>query len=153
MPIAYIPRTRERYRNYPAYRWVVNHDAPWTPLTKPIRQCRVALISSGGFYAKGQPSFVDNDPSYRLVPMQTRREDLLIYHHGYRDNDADHDPNCVFPMERLLEMAAAGEIASTADAAVSFLMSYSPNRDIERAGRIAEELRQMEVDAALCVPV
>lgn len=62
MPIAYIPRTRERYRNYPAYRWVVNHDAPWTPLTKPIRQCRVALVSSGGFYAKGQPSFVDNDP-------------------------------------------------------------------------------------------
>ena len=153
MPIAYIPRTRERYSNYPAYRWVVNHEVPWTPLTKPIRQCRVALISSGGFYAKGQPSFVDNDPSYRLVPMQTRRADLLIYHHGYRDDDPDRDPNCVFPMERLLEMAAAGEIAGTADAAVSFLMSYSPNRDIERAGRIVEELRQMEVDAALCVPV
>jgi D-proline reductase (dithiol) PrdB len=153
MPIAYIPRTRERYRNYPAYRWVVNHDAPWTPLGPPIRECRVALISSGGFYVKGQPPFVDNDPSFRLVPVGTRREDLLIYHHGYRDDDPDHDPNCVFPIERLLELAAAGEIGGVAEAAVSFLMSYSPSRDTARAALIAEELRRMKVDAALCVPV
>ena len=153
MPIAYIQRTRERYAKYPPYRWVVNHDAPWTPLAKPIRECRVALVSSGGFYAKGQPAFVDYDRSFRLVPMDTKPEDLRIFHHGYRDDDADRDPNCVFPIERLRDLAATGEIGGVAEAAVSFLMSYSPRLDMERAPLIADELRRMEVDAALCVPV
>ena len=153
MPIAYIPRTRERYRNYPPYRWVVNHEAPWTPLVKPIRECRVGLISSGGFYVEGQPPFGANDTSLRLVPMATKREALRIYHHGYRDDDPDRDPNCVLPLERLRELAAAGEIGGVSDAAVSFVMSYHPRRDLERAPKIAAELHRMEVDAVLCVPV
>jgi len=153
LPIAYIPRTRERYQRYRPYRWVVNHDTPWAPLAKPIRECRVALISSGGFYATGQPPFVENDPSFRLVPVGTRREDLRIYHHGYRDDDPDRDPNCVFPLDRLRDLAAAGAIGSLAEAAVSFVTFYSARRDVERAGGIAAELRRMEVDAALCVPV
>ncbi len=153
MPIAYIPRTRERYWKFPPFHWAVNHEAPWTPLAKPIRECRVALVSSGGFYAKDQPPFVENDPSFRLVPVETRREDLRIYHHGYRDDDADRDPNCVFPIERLRELAATGEIGSVAEAAVSFVTFYSARRDVERATRIAAELRRMEVDAALGVPV
>jgi len=153
MPIAYIPRTRERYWKFPPYRWVTNHEAPWTPLGKPIRECRVALVSSGGFYVNGQPPFVDSDPSFRLVPVETRREDLRIFHHGYRDDDADRDPNCVLPLERLRELAATGEIGSVAEAAVSFLFSYVPRRDLERAPQIAGELRRMGVDAALCVPV
>jgi D-proline reductase (dithiol) PrdB len=153
MPIAYIQRTRERYWNFPPFHWAVNDEAPWTPLAKPIRECRVALVSSGGFYTKDQPPFVENDPSFRLVPVETRREDLRIYHHGYRDDDADRDPNCVFPIERLRELGAAGEIGSVAEAAVSFVTFYSARRDVERAGRIAAELRRMEVDAALCVPV
>lgn len=39
MPIAYIQRTRERYAQYSPLTWVVNHDAPWTPLAKPLRDC------------------------------------------------------------------------------------------------------------------
>ena len=39
MPVAYIPRTRELYKSYGAYRWVVNESAPpWTPLSKPLRR-------------------------------------------------------------------------------------------------------------------
>jgi D-proline reductase (dithiol) PrdB len=153
MPIAYIQRTRERYHMYPPYRWAVNHEAPWAPLAKPIRECRVALVSSGGFYASDQEPFGENDASFRLVPVQTRREDLRIYHHGYRDDDADRDPNCVFPIERLRELAAVGVIGSLAEAAVSFVTFYSARRDVERAPRIAEALQRMQVDAALCVPV
>ena len=82
MPIAYIQRTRERYADYPAYKWVVNTEAPWTPLAKPIRECRLALVSSGGFYLAGQPSFEDNDLSYRLIPSDADVRPLRIYHHG-----------------------------------------------------------------------
>ena len=98
MPIAYIARTRERYAEYPPFRWAVNAEAPWTPLAKPIKECRLALVSSGGFYLKTQPPFGENDTSYRKIPWDTNPADLRIYHHGYRDADADRDPNCVFPL-------------------------------------------------------
>lgn len=154
MPIAYIARTRERYAKFPPYRWVVNTDAPWTPLAKPIKDCRLALVSSGGFYVAGQPPFEDNDLSYRLIPRDTRMADLRIHHHGYRDSDADRDPNCVFPLDRLRELEASGVIGELAPVAVSFVMTYVARRDItERGPRIASELRERGVEAALCVPV
>ncbi|MGO9267053.1 MAG: hypothetical protein ACLQBA_19620 [Candidatus Binataceae bacterium] len=47
MPVEYIPRTRELYSGYTPYRWVVNADTPpWTPLAKPIAECKVALETS-----------------------------------------------------------------------------------------------------------
>jgi D-proline reductase (dithiol) PrdB len=154
MPIAYIPRTRERYADYPPYRWVVNDEAPWTPLARPLAECRLALVSSGGFYLKDQPPFEDNDASYRAIPKATDLRDLRIHHHGYRDDDADRDPNCVFPLERLRELEAAGVLGQLAEHAISFVTLYSWRREVEeRAPRIVRELQRMAVDAAFLVPV
>ncbi len=154
MPIAYIQRTRERYAQYPPYKWAINDEAPWTPLAKPLKDCRLALVSSGGFYLEGQPPFEENDASYRLIPTDAEPRDLRIYHHGYRDNDPDHDPNCVFPLERLRELAAVGVIGELAAAAVSFVTLYSGRREIqERAPAIVAELRALGAEAALLVPV
>lgn len=154
MPIAYIPRTRERYAQYPPYRWVVNTEAPWTPLPRPLRECRLGLISSGGFYHKDQPPFDDSDMTWRLIPIDSPLADLRIHHHGYRDDDADRDPNCVLPLDRLREFAATGVIGSLASHAVSFVMTYAARRDInERGPGIAAELKAMGVDAVLAVPV
>ena len=154
MPIAYIQRTRERYAEYPAYKWVVNTEAPWTPLAKPIKECRLALVGSGGFYLAGQPPFEDHDLSYRLIPSDADVRALRIYHHGYRDDDADRDPNCVFPLERLRELEAASVIGGLADVAVSFVMTYAAHREVtERGPRIAAELTARNVDVALLVPV
>ena len=75
MPIAYIARTRERYAEYPPFRWAVNTEAPWTPLAKPIKECRLALVSSGGFYLKTQPPFGEDDTSYRKIPWDTNPMD------------------------------------------------------------------------------
>ena len=101
MPIAYIQRTQERYAAFAPYKWAINAEAPWTPLAKPIRDCRLAVITSGGFYLPGQEPFVDNDTSFRVIPKNVDLRELKIHHHGYRDADADRDPNCVFPMDRL----------------------------------------------------
>jgi len=154
MPIPYIQRTRERYAAYPAYRWVVNTEAPWTPLAKPIAATRLALLSSGGFYLPDQPPFTDGDVSYRRIPTSTRLADLRIYHHGYRDDDPDRDPNCIFPLDRLRELAAAGVIGALVDPAFSFVMTYAAQRDInERGPQLAAALRELGADAALLVPV
>ena len=59
MPVAYIPRTRELYNAYTPYRWVMNEEPPpWTPLKKPLAECKVALMSSGGVLYRDQPRFI-----------------------------------------------------------------------------------------------
>jgi hypothetical protein len=49
-PIRYAERLNAHYRSqgFPPYSWTVNHDAPLTPLGRPLSQCRVALLTSGG---------------------------------------------------------------------------------------------------------
>lgn len=154
MPIAYILRTQERYAQYSPYQWVINTEAPWTPLAKPLKECRLALLGSGGFYLKHQPPFEETDSSYRLIPKDANLKDLRIYHHGYRDDDADRDPNCVFPLDRLRELEAAGVFGELAASALSFVTVYSARREVEeRAPKIVGELRAMTVDAAFLVPV
>jgi len=154
MPVAYIPRTRELYRNYPAYRWVVNDAAPWTPLKKPVAQCKLALMSSGGILYRDQPRFHREDASYRRIPKQARREDLDIWHFGYPTKDAQSDPNCVFPIERLREFEAEGAIGELSDPAFSFMGGiYSARRVREElAPKMVEELRGARVDAFYIVP-
>jgi hypothetical protein len=154
MPIAYMARTRERYARFAPYKWVVNTEAPWSALTKPIAETRVALISSGGFYVEGQVPFGENDTSIRPIPRDTPAGDLRIYHHGYRDTDPDEDPNCIFPIARLRELESAGVIGALVDPAWSFVMVYSPRREIEeRAPVLVAALRAAGAEAALLVPV
>ncbi len=108
-PIEYIPRTRELYSAHEPYRWVRNEDAPWTPLTKPVSRCRVALASSAGIYHVGQSPFhTRDDTSIREIPKGAAVEDLRVVHFGYRTEDAKGDPNCVFPLERLRELERRG---------------------------------------------
>ncbi len=111
MPVAYIPRTRDLYNDFTPYRWVENDSTPFTPLTKPISECRIALISSGGIMYRDQPRFHREDASYRRIPLDARRDELSVWHFGYPTGDAERDVNCVFPLERMRRLyAAAGVI-------------------------------------------
>ena len=81
MPVAYIPRTRDLYSDFIPYRWVENDDLPaFTALPKPIAECKVALISSGGIMYRDQPRFHREDASYRRIPKNATRDDLSIWH-------------------------------------------------------------------------
>jgi D-proline reductase (dithiol) PrdB len=155
MPVAYIPRTRELYASYAPYRWVVNEDAPWTPLTKPLSKCKVALISSGGIHHKDQiPFHSKDDISYYRIPRGVNIKDLRISHFGYRTDDAQKDPNCVFPIERLRELEAEGVIGEFADPAYTFMGGIYSARKVreELAPRIVEELTASRIDLFYLVP-
>jgi hypothetical protein len=61
--------------------------------------------------------------------------------------DADRDPNCVFPLERLRELEAAGVIGELAPAAVSFVTLYSARREVaERRRRDAGKVRRARAE-------
>jgi D-proline reductase (dithiol) PrdB len=117
------------------------------------QEITLALISSGGFEPRGQPPF-ENGVRLPLDSKTVDVRDLRIHHHGYSDDDVDRDPNCVFPMDRLRELETVGAIGELADVALSFVMVYSPRREIEeRAPRMIAELKARNVDAVLLVPV
>ena len=155
MPVDYIPRTRELYSDFTPYRWVVNDTPPpWTPLRKPLRECRVALISSGGIMYRDQPRFHHEDASYRRIPKNAAREDLYVWHFGYPTTDAETDPNCVFPLERFRELEAQHVIGELCDPAFSFMGGIYSARKVrdELAPRIADELKRAHADAFFLVP-
>ncbi|MGH7949043.1 MAG: glycine/sarcosine/betaine reductase selenoprotein B family protein [Candidatus Binataceae bacterium] len=154
MPIEYIPRTRDLYSDFIPYRWVVNETVPFTPLRKPIRDCKVALMSSGGILYRDQPRFHREDASYRRIPKSARRDELGVWHFGYPTTDAKTDPNCVFPLERMRELETEGVIRELSDPAFSFMGGIYSTRKVrdELAPRIVDELRKAHVDAFYLVP-
>jgi D-proline reductase (dithiol) PrdB len=155
MPVEYIPRTRELYSGYTPYQWVVNADPPpWTPLAKPIAECKVALMSSGGMLYRDQPRFHREDASYRLIPKNATQADLDVWHFGYRTADAASDHNCVFPLARMRELEADRTIGALADPAYSFAGGVYSARKVreELAPRIVDELQKARIDAFYLVP-
>lgn len=156
MPVAYIERTRELYSDFKPYRWVDNSNQPipFTPLTKPLSECRIALISSGGMMYRDQPRFHREDASYRRIPKTARREDLSVWHFGYPTRDAELDPNCVLPLEPMRELEAAREIGALVDPVFSFMGGVYSARKIrdELAPQILDELRRAHADAFFLVP-
>ncbi len=154
MPVDYIPRTRDLYSDFTPYRWVVNETAPFTPLKTPIAECRVAMISSGGLMYRDQPRFHREDSSYRRIPKNARRDELNVWHFGYPTHDAEQDPNCVFPLERLRELESAGVIGELTDPVFSFMGGIYSTRKVrdELAPQIVDELKRAHADAFFLVP-
>ncbi|MFN2375033.1 MAG: glycine/sarcosine/betaine reductase selenoprotein B family protein [Candidatus Binatia bacterium] len=157
MPVDYIPRTRELYDPLPAYRWsdLRGQPVPWTPLAKPLSECRVALGSSGGVYVEGQEPFhFKDDASMRVVPADTDVARLRVAHFGYPTADAERDPNCVFPLDRLRELAADGTIGELSPRAFTFMGGiYSQRRVAETLiPALVENLKEDDVDLFYIVP-
>lgn len=144
-----------------AYPWRRIDPIPWAPLRKPLSDCRVAVGSSAGFSLPGQPHFDDTvkggDPSFRMVPGDARVTDMVENH---RSESFDHsgiqqDPNLAFPLDRLRELAAGGEIGEVAPRHLSFMGSITaPGRFLrDTAPAAVSALVEDQVDLALLVPV
>lgn len=158
-PVDYIQRTRDQYSalGYEPYRWVRNEEPPpFSPLPKPLSECRVALVASGGIYVRGQVAFhFKDDASFREVPRDVAWDDIRVTHFAYDLTDARADPNVVFPLQTLLALEAEGRIGEVAPRAYTFMGGiYSARRvSDELAPAIADKLDNDEVDVAILVPV
>lgn len=144
-----------------AYRWRTVAGAPWATLRVKLTEARVALVTSAGLYRLGVDADFGTregeDLSARYLPSDTAINALAI---GQTSDAFDRgaiikDKNLALPLDRLHELAAAGEIGAVAPRAVSFNGSLlAPGRFIKQtAPGIVDALRVDEVDAALFVPV
>jgi len=157
-PIDYIARTRDQYAalGYPIYRWVVNEDVPpFSPLGRPLAQCRVGLIASGGIYRLGQLAFhFKDDLSFRAVDIETPPAELRVSHFAYDTTDAKRDVNVVLPVQTLKDLARLGRIGSLARNAYTFMGGIYSARKVRDvlAPALADRLIRDEVDVAIMVP-
>jgi D-proline reductase (dithiol) PrdB len=159
LPVDYIERTRDQYSalGYPPYHWVENASPPpWAALTKPLSQCRVGLVGSGGIYQAGQVAFhYKDDISVRIIDTRAPTSSLRATHFAYDLTDARSDPNVVFPIDTLNTLVREGIIGSLAERAYAFMGGiYSSRRVRDRlAPALADRVVRDAVDVVLLVPV
>ena len=83
----------------------------WTPLKKPLNECRVAFITAGGIHNKNQkPYHTAGDWTYREIPSDTPSSELMVTHGGFDNSDINKDVNAMFPIDRLHELVDEGYI-------------------------------------------
>jgi D-proline reductase (dithiol) PrdB len=158
-PVDYIERTRAQYAalGYGEYQWVRNDTPPpWVPLEKPLAQCRVGLIGSGGIYQAGQVAFhYKDDLSFRIIDTAAPTAQLRATHFAYDLTDARSDPNVVFPIDTLHALVDEGVIGELAPRAYAFMGGIYSSRKVREtlAPALAERVQRDEVDVVLLVPV
>ena len=158
-PVDYIVQTRDTYRSlgYGEYRWAANPDTPpWTPVTKPLADSRLALIATGGIYATGQIAFTHkDDTSHREIPTDVNLDDLRVTHFAFDQTNARRDPNVVFPIGPLRALVADGSLGSLTSHALTMMGGIYSQRLLgeELTPVLLDRVHEMEADLVLLVPV
>jgi D-proline reductase (dithiol) PrdB len=138
-------------------------EIPFTPLTKPLRECTIALLSTAAVARNDDRPFDQEgerrdpwwgDPSFRVIPLGTTERDVRLYHLHIDPRFGEADLDVVLPMRRLAELADEGFVGRPADRHYS-IMGYilEPTTLVEEtAPAIADRMRADGVDAAALVP-
>lgn len=132
---------------------------PWAPVAKPLAETRLALISTAGFYLRGEQApfraeHIEGDHTFRVLPDDVRREQLAIAHTHYPHAAVEADWNTVLPLDHLREMVREGRLRGLGP--IFSISGYCTDAALlcrTTAREIAASVRAAGCDAALLVPV
>ena len=151
-------KAKEAFAKYP---WFTTEGDPFAQLSKPVSETRFGLLTTGGYSIDGEqepmrgyPSFGDEVPQIRPIPLDVDRSKLKINHPGYDHKYANEDRNANLPFDRLNELVADGTIGSLAEETL-VLMGLQPNVEpllTHTFPEIVDNFRNQGVEAALLVP-
>jgi D-proline reductase (dithiol) PrdB len=164
--VKYIDKTRAYYRSAgytQDYGWANNETCALTPLSKPLSQCRIGLVSTASLVrldASGQAldtsrlmgssklevySLASNWPNARL---RSTSED-----HDRFQTDMS-DVGAYFPKDEFQSLASDGVIGSFADECWRILPNYSKRKVCNvDAPEVLRRVRAAHVDAVVLTPV
>ena len=129
--------------------------APW--ITPPaITDATVAIVSSAGLHRRADAPFSLGGVDYRLIPGDADFADVVMSHvsTNFDRSALQQDPNICFPLDRLREMAADGEIAGVSRWHYSFMGAQPNHEALQATGEEVGALLAADgVDVALLVPV
>jgi D-proline reductase (dithiol) PrdB len=121
----------------------------------PLRERRVAIVTTSGMHLRGERPFEVGATDYRIIPGDTPASSLIMSHVSvnFDRSGFQEDINVVFPLDRLSELEVDGAIGSVANFHYSF-MGAAPIRALEpKARELAALLKKDRVDAVLLTPV
>jgi D-proline reductase (dithiol) PrdB len=136
---------------------------PFTPLTTPLADCTVALLSTAGIAHTADPPFDQErerrdpwwgDPSFREIPLGTTERDIRLYHLHIDPRFGEADLDVVLPMRRLTELARDGVVGRPASTHYS-IMGYILEPTVlveETVPVLIKRMRLDHVDAVALVP-
>jgi len=128
---------------------------PWVE-GPPLRERRVAIISTAGLHRKeDRPFTFDPGDYYRVIPWDSEAKDLIMSHvsTNFDRSGFQQDWNVLFPLDRLRELQDQGVIGSVAEYHYYFMGAHDPVPMESTARSLAGLLKKDGVDAALLIPV
>ena len=150
------------------YRYRRVDPFPWTPLKKPLAECRVALATTAAFYLPGQEPFDEElrggDTSSRIVPARTESGEMApeldTLEIGHRSDAFDHagieaNFELALPVSTFLSLERERRIGSLHGEAASFMGSITAPRRLQTqsAPEVAETFVSAGVDVVFLTPV
>ncbi len=139
---------------YPGERYL---SSPHTPMSLPLNECKVALITTAGYYLANQKPFEKNDCTFREIPNTTQIQDLIIGHRSdaYDETGMETDPNLVFPLDRFRELETKGKIGSLNHRHFGFMGSITRPKPLiqKTAPEVAQMLKTDGVNVVFLTPV
>jgi D-proline reductase (dithiol) PrdB len=140
-------------------------EIPWSPVRKPLAECKVALLSTAGLSMRDDAPFdmdyeranpTRGDSSWRRLSADASSSTIHANHLHIDTGYIERDLNVALPVDRLRELALAGEVGAIADSHYS-IMGFQGNDtsrlESESAPAIARAMKEEEVDLALLAPV
>jgi D-proline reductase (dithiol) PrdB len=123
---------------------------------RPLSESRVAIVTTAALRTDEQSKWSGGDQSFRLLPPTT--EGLILGHisPNFDRSGFISDPNVVFPIDRLHEMASEGVIGSVAATHIAFLGAQDETMStirLDSGPAAAKVLREDGVDVVLLTPV
>ena len=140
---------------------------PWTPLERPLAECKFGLVTSGGLYHKRLDPPFDlererqepawGDPSFRILPADVSQADVGAGHLHINTKPVLDDLNILLPIHRFQELVAEGRVGGLAERSYSFMgfQGYPPDTTAWRetyGPRVAEGLIGEGVHSVLLTP-
>ncbi len=134
----------------------VNDAAPFTVPAKPLPACRLALVTTAGLHRRADRPFGPGDQTYRVIPADTPALDIVQSHTslGFDRVPIMRDLNISFPIDRLRELVARGELGGLAPTHYSFMGAQRELGRVERetGPEVGRRLRDEGVDLAFITP-
>ncbi len=136
---------------------------PWTPMTKPLNQTTLTLVTSAGISLKTDPPFdmerekreaIWGDRSYRAIPRGTTEKDIVVNHLHINTSYIKQDINVMLPLARLAEFEKEKIIGRLASTAYSFYGFQWQSTDFlkEAIEPISRKMKLEGVEAVLLTP-
>lgn len=163
--VRYIDKTREYYlgQGYEKpYEWANFADVAFTPLSKPLAESTVALVSTSDIAVRSEDNDNGRDKSHEMmvgnvysIPSSIPVERLFSRQEHYDQHTTTlDDTNAYFPISRLHELVDRGRIGAVATRTHGVYTAYSHRKTSEvDAPEVVRRCVEDGVDVAILTPI